>query len=60
MVRVVFILNIDIEKASRNKFCKILEIQFRKYEDTSVDNKKWFYTVDEWNNKMKSDDEKDN
>ena len=24
-----------------------------------VDNKKWFYTVDEWNNKIKMDIDKD-
>jgi len=53
------ILNIDIDKASRSEFCMILEIRFRKYEDTEVDNKKWFYTVDDWKDKIKMDINKD-
>lgn len=51
------ILDIDINKSSRTQFCKAIEIAFRKFEDLEVDGKKWFYNIDEWNNKLKIEED---
>ena len=51
------ILGISTDKASRTQFCKAIEIEFRKFDDLEIDGKKWFYTVDEWNSKLKLDED---
>ena len=45
------ILNLDIKKINRKNLCKELEIAFRTFENKRIDNKKWFYNIEEWNEK---------
>ena len=52
------ILNLDIDKSSRSLLCKDIEIQFRKFEDKKIDNKKWFYRLEEWESKVKMEQDK--
>ena len=45
------LLNLNIKKINRKNLCKELEIAFRTFEIKKVNNKKWFYNIEEWNEK---------
>ena len=45
------LLNIDIKKINRKNLCKELEMAFRTFENKKINNKKWFYNIEEWNEK---------
>ena len=45
------ILNIDFKKINRKNLCKKIELAFREYEFKKVNNKRWFYNIEEWNDR---------